>query len=115
MLVTRSFNHVGPRQGDRCSIQTFCQQMALIEAGRQPPILEVQTLRPAAILRMWPMWPARCGCCSATVPLHGLQLCWGAATRIGAIVDLVRARGRVPVDVQVDRAAAPIRRGDSAG
>src|ERR671929_1656419 len=44
VVVTRSFNHVGPRQGDRCSIQTFCQQMAHIEAGRQPPVLQVGNL-----------------------------------------------------------------------
>src|SRR5262245_7434755 len=44
VLITRSFNHVGPRQGDRCSIQTFCQQMAQIEAGHQPPVLRVGNL-----------------------------------------------------------------------
>ncbi|HEX9373304.1 MAG TPA: GDP-mannose 4,6-dehydratase, partial [Roseiflexaceae bacterium] len=47
------------------------------------------------------------------------NLCSGAATRIGDIVDLVRARGRVPVDVQVDPARLrpsdePILMGDNS-
>ncbi|HEU5088479.1 MAG TPA: GDP-mannose 4,6-dehydratase, partial [Roseiflexaceae bacterium] len=44
VVVTRSFIHVGPRQGDRCSIQTFCRQMALIEAEKQSPALMVGNL-----------------------------------------------------------------------
>lgn len=105
VLVTRSFNHVGPRQGDRCSIQTFCQQMALIEAGRQPPILQVGNLEArrdfthvADVARA--LWLLLGHGTPGTV----YNLCSGAATRIGAIVELVRARGRVPVDVQVDPA-----------
>lgn len=105
VLVTRSFNHVGPRQGDRCSIQTFCQQMALIEAGRQPPILQVGNLEArrdfthvADVARA--LWLLLGHGTPGTV----YNLCSGAATRIGAIVELVRACGRVPVDVQVDPA-----------
>jgi GDP-4-dehydro-6-deoxy-D-mannose reductase len=105
VLVTRSFNHVGPRQGDRCSIQTFCQQMALIEASRQPPILQVGNLEArrdfthvADVARA--LWLLLGHGTPGTV----YNLCSGAATRIGAIVELVRARGRVPVDVQVDPA-----------
>src|SRR5689334_8436245 len=102
VVVTRSFNHVGPRQGDRCSIQTFCQQMAQIEAGRQPPALQVGNLEPrrdfthvADVARA--LWLLLDRGAPGTV----YNLCSGRATRIGDIVDLVRARGRVPVDVQI--------------
>jgi GDP-4-dehydro-6-deoxy-D-mannose reductase len=105
VLVTRSFNHVGPRQGDRCSIQTFCQQMAQIEAGRQPPILHVGNLDARrdfthvtdAARALWLLL-------DRAAPGTVYNLCSGSATRIGDIVELVRARGRVPVEVRVDPA-----------
>lgn len=105
VIVTRSFNHVGPRQGDRCSIQTFCRQMALIEAGRQEPVLHVGNLEArrdfthtADVARaLWLLL-------ERGTPGEVYNLCSGAATRIGDIVELVRQQGRVPVDVRVDPA-----------
>lgn len=105
VIVTRSFNHVGPRQGDRCSIQTFCQQMALIEAGGQPPTLLVGNLdarrdftHVADVARA--LWLLLDRGAPGTV----YNLCSGSATRIGDVVELVRARGHVPVEVKVDPA-----------
>jgi GDP-4-dehydro-6-deoxy-D-mannose reductase len=105
VVVTRSFNHVGPRQGDRCSIQTFCQQMAAIEAGQQAPALMVGNLETrrdfthtADVARA--LWLLQ----EHGQPGQVYNLCSGVATRIGDIVELVRARGRVPVEVRVDPA-----------
>lgn len=103
VLVTRSFNHVGPRQGDRCSIQTFCRQMAMIEAGRQPPTLLVGNLEPRrdfthtrdVARALWLLL-------EHGAPGQVYNLCSGRATRIGDIVQLVVERGRVPVTVQTD-------------
>lgn len=105
VVVTRSFNHVGPHQGDRCAIQTFCRQMALIECGRQEPAILVGNLEPRrdfthtndVARALWLLLE------------HGASgeiynLCSGEATRIGDIVDLVRRHGRVPADVRVDPA-----------
>jgi GDP-4-dehydro-6-deoxy-D-mannose reductase len=105
VVVTRSFNHVGPRQGDRCSIQTFCGQMAAIEAGQQAPALMVGNLETrrdfthtADVARaLWLLL-------EHGQPGQVYNLCSGVATRIGDIVELVRARGRVPVEVRVDPA-----------
>ena len=105
VVVTRSFNHVGPRQGDRCSIQTFCQQMAAVEAGRQEPVLAVGNLEArrdfthtADVARaLWLLL-------DRAPPGQVYNLCSGRATRIGDIVELVRQRGRVPVEVRVDPA-----------
>ncbi len=105
VLVTRSFNHVGPRQGDRCSIQTFCQQMAQIEAGRQPPILKVGNLEARRdFTHVTDVARALWLLLGSGAPGTVYNLCSGRATRIGEIVELVRARGRVPVEVQVDPA-----------
>jgi GDP-4-dehydro-6-deoxy-D-mannose reductase len=105
VVVTRSFNHVGPRQGDRCSIQTFCRQMALIEAGRQEPVLKVGNLdtrrdftHTADVARaLWLLL-------ECDRPGEVYNLCSGVATRIGDIVELVRAKGCVPTTVHVDPA-----------
>ena len=120
VVITRSFNHVGPRQGDRCSIQTFCQQMAQIEAGLQPPVLQVGNLEArrdfthvADVARaLWLLL-------GEGMPGTVYNLCSGTATRIGDIVDLVRAQGRVPVEIQIDPARLrpsdePILQGDNS-
>jgi len=105
VIVTRSFNHVGPRQGDRCSIQTFCQQMAAAELGLQEPVIYVGNLAPRrdfthtrdVARALWLLL-------ERGVPGEVYNLCSGRATRIGDIVQLVVQRGRVPVEVRVDPA-----------
>jgi GDP-4-dehydro-6-deoxy-D-mannose reductase len=105
VVVTRSFNHVGPHQNDRCSIQTFCQQMVAIEKGHAEPVLWVGNLETrrdfshtndvARALHLL---------LEHAAPGEVYNLCSGTATRIGDIVELVRERGRVPVEVRVDPA-----------
>ncbi len=120
VFVTRSFNHVGPRQGDRCSIQTFCQQMAAIELGRQAPVLRVGNLEArrdfthtSDVARaLWLLL-------GHAQPGQVYNLCSGKATRIGDIVEMVQQQGRVPVEVEVDPARLrpvdePILMGDSS-
>lgn len=120
VIVTRSFNHVGPRQGDRCSIQTFCQQMALVELERQEPVIRVGNLEARrdfthttdVARALWLLL-------DKGTPGEVYNLCSGRATRIGDILDLVVAQGRVPVELQVDPARLrpadePILMGDNA-
>jgi GDP-4-dehydro-6-deoxy-D-mannose reductase len=105
VVVTRSFNHVGPHQGDRCSIQTFCQQMVMIEKGHQEPVISVGNLEPRrdfshtndVARALWLLLE------------HGksgevYNLCSGTATRIGDIVDIVRRNGTTQAAVRVDEA-----------
>lgn len=119
VIVTRSFNHVGPRQGDRCAIQTFCQQMAAIEAGLQPPVLAVGNLESRRdFTHMTDVARALWLLLEHGQPGQVYNLCSGRATRIGDIVDLVVAQGRVPVEVRVDPARLrpgdePILQGDN--
>src|SRR5579884_3406785 len=44
VVVTRGFNHTGPRRGEVFSTSTFAKQIAQIEKGLQPPVLEVGDL-----------------------------------------------------------------------
>ena len=41
---TRAFNHEGPRRGEVFVTSNFAKQIALIEAGKQPPVVEVGNL-----------------------------------------------------------------------
>ena len=41
---TRAFNHEGPRRGEVFVTSNFAKQIAEIEAGRRPPVLEVGNL-----------------------------------------------------------------------
>jgi len=44
VIRTRAFNHTGPRRGDVFVTSNFCKQVALIEKGRQEPVLDVGNL-----------------------------------------------------------------------
>lgn len=104
-VVTRSFNHVGPFQGDRTAIQTFCQQMATIEKGQQAPVLHVGNLEPQrdfthttdAVRAMWLLL-------EHAPPGEVYNVCAGRAYRMGDIVQMVCTQGRVPVEVRIDPA-----------
>jgi GDP-mannose 4,6-dehydratase len=49
-LTTRMFTHTGPRRGDVFAESTFAKQIALIEAGKQAPIVYVGNLNS---MRTW--------------------------------------------------------------
>lgn len=44
IIRTRGFNHTGPRRGDTFAESTFAKQIALIEKGKQEPIIYVGNL-----------------------------------------------------------------------
>ena len=43
-VVTRGFNHTGPRRGEMFVTSTFAKQIAQIEKGLKPPVIEVGDL-----------------------------------------------------------------------
>jgi len=44
-VVTRAFNHTGPRRGDVFVESSFAKQIAQIERGQRPPVIEVGDLQ----------------------------------------------------------------------
>jgi len=44
IIYTRAFNHFGPHQKPSFAIPSFCQQIAEIEQGQRPPIINVGNL-----------------------------------------------------------------------
>ena len=103
IVVTRSFNHVGPQQGDRTAVQTFCRQMVQIECGMQEPVIRVGNLEPrrdythtADVARaLWLLL-------DRGIAGEVYNLCSGHGTRIGDIVDMAIEYGRVPAQIETD-------------
>ncbi|MCS7003411.1 MAG: GDP-mannose 4,6-dehydratase, partial [Dehalococcoidia bacterium] len=102
-IVTRSFNHVGPRQGDRTAVQTFCKQIAEIEAGRRAPVVYVGNLEPRrdfsdvrdVCRALWLL-------AERGTPGEVYNLCSGRAPTIKEVLELVVSKSWVPVQVTVD-------------
>jgi GDP-4-dehydro-6-deoxy-D-mannose reductase len=46
IVRTRAFNHEGERRGDVFVTSNFARQIALIEAGQRPPVMDVGDLKP---------------------------------------------------------------------
>ncbi len=44
IVRTRGFNHTGPRRGDTFAESTFAKQIAMIEKGKQEPVIHVGNL-----------------------------------------------------------------------
>jgi GDP-4-dehydro-6-deoxy-D-mannose reductase len=79
--------------------------MALIETGRQEPVLQVGNLSPQRdFTHMHDVARALWLLLEHAPPGEVYNLCSGRAARIGDIVELVRAHGRVPTEIAVDPA-----------
>lgn len=50
VMTTRMFTHTGPRRGDVFAESTFAKQIAMIEAGKIPPVVKVGNLNS---MRTW--------------------------------------------------------------
>jgi GDP-4-dehydro-6-deoxy-D-mannose reductase len=104
----RPFNHTGPGQSDSFAIPAFARQIARIEAGQQPPVIEVGALDAArdfldvrdvcaayvTALERAPSLPPSCI----------LNLASGRPRRIGDVLqDLLRSAG-VAAEIRIDPA-----------
>jgi GDP-4-dehydro-6-deoxy-D-mannose reductase len=105
VVITRSFNHIGPLQSPAFAAAGFARQLARIEAGLMPPTLMVgnlEALRDLSDVRDTVrayralMTSGRPGAC--------YNVCSGTAISMQAILDGLRAHVRVPVTVMQDPA-----------
>jgi GDP-4-dehydro-6-deoxy-D-mannose reductase len=99
----RPFNHAGPRQAPDFAIASFAQQIARIEAGRQPPVLKVGNLAARRdftdvrdIVRAY-LLAAEKG-----KPGEVYNLGSGTATRLGAVLALLLTMTRASLTLEVD-------------
>jgi GDP-4-dehydro-6-deoxy-D-mannose reductase len=105
VVVTRSFNHVGPGQTPAFFAPSFARQVAAIEAGRQPPVIEVGNLEARRDLM-----DVRDTVRAYRTLMAGGQagrvynVCAGRAHRVGDLLEGLVARAGIPIAVRVDPA-----------
>ncbi|UCC43028.1 MAG: GDP-mannose 4,6-dehydratase [Candidatus Zixiibacteriota bacterium] len=103
-VVSRSFNHSGPRQSTSFVIPTFARQIAEIENGRQEPVILVGDLRARRdfsdardIVRGYRLLAER------GVAGEVYQLCSGKAVAIRTVLNRLLALSTRDIRIEVDR------------
>jgi GDP-4-dehydro-6-deoxy-D-mannose reductase len=105
VLISRSFNHVGPRQDPGFFASSFARQIALIEAGRAAPVIHVGNLAARRDLTdVRDTVRAYRLLMKSGRPGHVYNVCSGRAYPIREILDGLIACARVPIEVHVDPA-----------
>jgi GDP-4-dehydro-6-deoxy-D-mannose reductase len=105
VIVTRSFNHTGPRQAPSFAAPAFARQLARIEAGLEPPVMYVGNLDVRRDLldvrdtvRAYELLVHR------GRPATPYNVCSGVAHSIRDLLEGLRARVKFPVRIEVDPA-----------
>lgn len=103
VIVTRSFNHTGPRQSAAFAAPAFARQIALIECGALPPVLKVGNLDAQRDLtdvrdtvRAYVLLMERGT--AGTV----YNVATGTARSIRSVLDALLQRARVAIRVEID-------------
>jgi GDP-4-dehydro-6-deoxy-D-mannose reductase len=105
IVRTRGFNHTGPRRGDTFAESNFAKQVALIEKGKQDPIIHVGNLDATRdytdvrdMVRAYLVAVEKCD------PGDVYNICTGTSIQIGKMLDLLLSMSKVKVKVQPDPA-----------
>jgi GDP-4-dehydro-6-deoxy-D-mannose reductase len=105
VLLSRSFNHVGPGQAPVFFAASFARQIALAEAGHAAPVIAVGNLDARRDLTdVRDTVRAYRALVASGTPGRPYNVCSGRAYRIGDILDLLLERARVRVEVRLDPA-----------
>jgi GDP-4-dehydro-6-deoxy-D-mannose reductase len=103
VLLTRPFNHAGPRQAPTFATSAFAQQIARIEAGRAEPVLRVGNLEARRdVTDVRDTVRAYHALVERGVPGRAYNVCSGQAHSMRELLDLLLARARVRVRIEVD-------------
>jgi GDP-4-dehydro-6-deoxy-D-mannose reductase len=104
-IVTRSFNHIGAGQSPAFAAASFARQLAVIEAGLAPPTINVGNLTAARdVTDVRDTVRAYEAVMTRGRPGVAYNVCSGRAVSMQAILDGLRARIQLPVEVVTDPA-----------
>lgn len=102
VVVARAFTHAGPRQSTEFAISSFARQIAMIEAGRGKPLLEVGDLSARRdfsdvrdIVRGYRLLATK------GRPGRAYNLCSGKAVRLRTVLDRLVALSTKEIKVKV--------------
>ena len=105
VVLARPFNHAGPRQSPAFVTSSFARQIAEIEAGIAPPVLNVGNLdarRDITDVRDTVHAYRMLG--ERGQPGRPYNICTGRAHRVGDLLDLLLARAHLSITVVRDPA-----------
>ena len=103
VLLTRPFNHTGPRQDATYAAPAFARQIALIENGRTRPEIVVGNLDASRDLHdVRDTVRAYTAIADRGQPGRVYNVCSGQAFKIRDVLDRLVAMSRVPVSIIVD-------------
>ncbi|MEW6545534.1 MAG: GDP-mannose 4,6-dehydratase [Bacillota bacterium] len=105
IIRTRAFNHTGPRRGEAFATSSFCRQVAEIECGLAPPVLRCGNLEARRDLTdvrdtVRAYWLAL----EMGEPGQVYNIASGRCVSMREVLDLVLARARCRIKVEVDPA-----------
>ena len=105
VLVTRSFNHAGPRQSPSYVTSSFARQIAEIEAGLHDPVLRVGNLDSRRdITDVRDTVRAYRRLIDAGVPRQPYNVCAARAYRIAELLEWLLGMASVSVRIEIDPA-----------
>ena len=103
VVLTRAFNHTGPRQGAAFAAPAFARQIALIERGALDPLIKVGNLDARRdltdvrdVARAYALLMERGAACTI------YNVASGIARPIRTILEALAERSRAPVQITVD-------------
>lgn len=103
-FLPRYFNQVGPGQGERTSLQTFCHQVAMIEKGKQEPKIYVGNLLPKRdFLDVRDGVKATWAIVEKGKPATPYNICSGVAPTIKEVLDLVLSLANVKPEIVIEK------------
>lgn len=103
IIRTRGFNHTGPRRGDTFAESNFAKQVALIEKGKQEPVIMVGNLEARRdytdvrdMVKGYLLAVEKCD------PGEVYNICTGHAERIGDVLNMLVSMSKTKVTVKED-------------
>lgn len=103
IVRTRGFNHTGPRRGETFAESNFAKQIALIEKGKQEPVISVGNLEAKRdytdvrdMVRAYLLAVETCD------PGEVYNIATGRAVRIGDALNLLLSYAKVKVTIKED-------------
>lgn len=105
IVRTRGFNHTGPRRGETFVTSTFAKQIAMIEKGKQHPVIHVGNLDSERdwtdvrdMVRGYLIAVEKCK------PGEVYNICIGKAVRVRDMLNLLLSISKIKVKIQLDPA-----------
>ncbi|MFH0732525.1 MAG: GDP-mannose 4,6-dehydratase [Candidatus Omnitrophota bacterium] len=105
VIRTRAFNHTGPRRGESFASSNFAKQIAMIEKGKQKPVMHVGNLNAKRdFTDVRDMVKAYWLIMQKGKPGDVYNICSGKARSMREVLDTLLSFAKVPIKIKQDPA-----------